>query len=180
MSTLNVSNITDGTTTELWKPIRGYEDAGCVSNMGRIKGKSGKIRKTFVSNNGYERVAIYSEGKRFTMSLHRLIAMTFCDGCEDGLVVNHKDGNKLNNCASNLEWVSVSENSKHGYHSLNRQPTRHWLRVPDAEIANIIRRRKSGETYKSIAEDYGVEQSAIRNRLKRASWNKWESIHVNA
>jgi|DEB0MinimDraft_10_1074344.scaffolds.fasta_scaffold50225_3 uncharacterized protein (DUF433 family) len=180
MSNLVVSNISDGTTTETWKPILGYEDAGYVSDAGRMIGKSGKFRKTYMGNSGYERVAIYSRGKRINASMHRLIAMTFCDGYEDGLVVNHKDGNKLNNCASNLEWVTVSENSKHSFDVLGRQPTRRWLRIPDAEIGKIIRRRENGETYKSIAADYGVRQEAIRNRLKRASWNKWESIHVNA
>lgn len=166
--------------SEVWKPIKGYEDCGQVSNMGRIRGVRGKIRKTFVSYNGYERVNLYVNGKRKHFSVHRLVAQTFCDGYQDGFVVNHKDGDKLNNVVDNFEWVSVSENSKHGYAELNRQPTRHWLRIPDAEIASIIRRRNSGETYKSIAKDYGVRQEAIRNRLKRAAWNKWESINVNA
>ena len=180
MSTLNVSNITDGTTTEVWKPIAGYEDAGHVSNLGRFRGKSGKIRDGYSSNSGYKRVALYSNGTRTNVSLHKLIAMTFCDGYEDGLIVNHKDGDKLNNQADNLEWATISENAKHGYNALGRQPTRHWIKVPDSEISAIMKRRDNGETYKSIAEDYGVRQEAIRNRLKRAAWDKWESINVNA
>lgn len=39
----------------------------------------------------------------------------FVDGYKEGLVVNHKDGNKLNNNASNLEWVTSSYNNKHAF-----------------------------------------------------------------
>lgn len=55
----------------------------------------------------------YLNAKRFFV--HRLVAYHFVDGYQDGLVVNHKDGNKLNNEADNLEWVTRSENDLHAF-----------------------------------------------------------------
>ena len=47
------------------------------------------------------------------MSLHQLIAQTFIPNPENKPIVNHIDGNTLNNCVSNLEWCTQSENMQH-------------------------------------------------------------------
>lgn len=55
------------------------------------------------------------------LKIHRLVAHAFCEGfSEIRNTVNHIDGNKFNNKASNLEWVSQSENNKHAYTALSR------------------------------------------------------------
>lgn len=56
-------------------------------------------------------------GKRIKERVHRLVARAFVDGYADGLTVNHIDGNKLNNAASNLEWVSLARNTQHQWES---------------------------------------------------------------
>ena len=53
------------------------------------------------------------DGKRKGFSVHTLVARAFCDGYKKGLIVNHIDGNKLNNYYKNLEWVTYKENSIH-------------------------------------------------------------------
>lgn len=58
--------------------------------------------------------------KRFF--IHRLVALHFCKGYQEDLIVNHKDGNKLNNIAENLEWVTHSENDLHAYKLKLRKP----------------------------------------------------------
>lgn len=50
-----------------------------------------------------------------TVLVSRLVAMTWCPGYREGLTVNHIDGNSLNNCAKNLEWVSIAENIRKGF-----------------------------------------------------------------
>lgn len=70
-----------------------------------------------VARNGYAEVAVMKNGKRVKERLHRLVALAFVEGHEAGLTVNHIDGNKLNNAASNLEWVSLARNTQHQWES---------------------------------------------------------------
>ncbi len=99
---------------EIWKPVADEHGRYEVSSLGRIRSsKSGRVRKSFYDNGwGYQRTVLSVGGKVVTVYLHRLVAMAFCDG-DKTLEVNHKDGNKQNNCAENLEWVSRSENMRH-------------------------------------------------------------------
>lgn len=94
-----------------------------VSNYGKVKsisryrtGRGTKkylakeiILSPFISNTGYKRVNI---GKKH-FSIHRLVAIAFIDNPENKEMVNHKDGNRLNNKKSNLEWNTNSENQLH-------------------------------------------------------------------
>lgn len=53
------------------------------------------------------------DGRRTRERVHRLVALAFCSGAADGLTVNHIDGDKSNNVARNLEWVSLARNTQH-------------------------------------------------------------------
>ena len=83
-----------------------------MSNLGRFKNSQGIIMTNYkINDNGYIRVYIYNK----THLLHRLIALTFIDNPNNKTQVNHKDGNKTNNCVSNLEWVCNQQNQIHKY-----------------------------------------------------------------
>ena len=97
-------------------------DAGLVWSCDRVVYRSsgrpnpipGKLLSTPVSTDGYCSVAL-TDTHHVTKSffLHRLVAMTFIPNTENKSEVNHKDGNKCNNCVSNLEWVTRLENQQH-------------------------------------------------------------------
>ena len=120
---------------ELWKPILGasrYE----ISNMGRVRTYY-KTKDYFAEIQSEPNpVSLYLQfhltldtGKTKTYRLHRLVAKAWVDGWrEDKDVVNHIDGDRLSNAASNLEWVSVSENNKHAYDKLGRPSNRAYQR----------------------------------------------------
>lgn len=96
---------------EVWKDVEGFEDKYRVSNMGRVMSKKTRnIMKTHILNSGYESASLYVEGKTSNRTVHRLVAYHFCEGYREGLHVNHKDGNRLNNVSTNLEWVTFQEN----------------------------------------------------------------------
>lgn len=121
---INISDYTtytenDSFANEIWKDVRGYECEYQVSNFGRIRslpriyGRKvlrGDLLKPYLTNNGYARICL--KGRNFFV--HRLVALTFCEGYANGLVVNHKDENKANNRADNLEWVTSEYNKFYG------------------------------------------------------------------
>ncbi len=85
---------------------------------GRIKSlKRGReiILKQMVHRDGYMQIGLCKNGKTRTFQVHTLIAMTFIPNPDNKPEVNHKDTNKKNNRASNLEWNTRSENIKHAF-----------------------------------------------------------------
>jgi hypothetical protein len=151
-------------STEIWKPIVGFEDCGWVSNMGRIRGKNGKIRKTNVGSNGYQRVGFH--GGQTTLLVHRLVARAFCEGFEPDLQVNHKDGDKLNNIVENLEWVSGSENRKHAFRIGLSTPSN--LKMTNEQVAEAVAMRDQGALFKDIAHKFDVDMSTAARRVGKA------------
>lgn len=102
------------TMKEVWLPIHDYEGLYEVSNLGRVKGlKRNHILKHGMNNSGYKMVTLWKNNKGNSQMIHRLVAKTFLP-YSDGLVVNHIDENKLNNCLDNLEWCTQRENVNHG------------------------------------------------------------------
>lgn len=100
---------------EIWRVI--FVDY-LVSNLGRVKSlKNGKekILSPFKASNGYLRVSLSIDGKQKNFAVHRLVAMAFIPNPKNKSQVNHIDGDKLNNCVENLEWVSSKENMRHAF-----------------------------------------------------------------
>lgn len=100
---------------ELWKNIKeasNYE----VSNFGNVRNKTTKyILKGRMSKSGYLMVSLKIDNTQKFQNryIHRLVAQEWIDNPEEKREVNHKDGNKINNNISNLEWVTSSENQRH-------------------------------------------------------------------
>lgn len=90
--------------------IEGYELT--VSDDGRVWGKSGRELKPGVLKNGYKFVVIYPNKKLNTICVHRLVAIAFLQNPNNLPCVNHKDGNKMNNNVSNLEWCTHQYNNQ--------------------------------------------------------------------
>lgn len=148
---------------EEWRPIPGFEHRGEVSNLGRIRSRYGVIRKTVVSNNGYERVGLMKVGGKNTnyVTVHRLVALAFCPDYQDGYTVNHIDGNKLNNVATNLEWVSHKNNIRHAYRLGLRKNSHRKPIIPHSDRGALLEARAKGITYRELAERYGVNSASV-------------------
>lgn len=104
------------------RDIDGYEgcyqicengDIFSLPRKGTIKNKMKICQR--VNKYGYVQVVLMKNNKRKTFLVHRLVANAFVNNDSNLKVVNHIDGNKTNNNANNLEWCSVSENTKHAY-----------------------------------------------------------------
>ena len=84
-----------------------------VCDNGYILSKRGKPLKPSTNHKGYQIVNLMINNKRVGIAVHTLVARAFCNGYKEGLTVNHKDGNKLNNDAKNLEWITNRDNTRH-------------------------------------------------------------------
>lgn len=104
---------------EIWKDIKGYDGLYQVSNTGRVRSSNG-IMKSRVSG-CYPRIKLCNNGASEHLFVHRLVAEAFIPNPENKSQVNHKDGNKLNNVVSNLEWVTPSENAIHSHRVLGHK-----------------------------------------------------------
>lgn len=150
---------------EIWKDVVGYEGLYQVSNKGNVRsvdryvphkifGKKfckGCLIIPHITNAGYYRVNLSKGNKYTSYDIHRLVAIAFLGVSEaSNLEVNHIDENKLNNDVSNLEWVTKSQNNKHGtkvqrgakkikhavcQYDLNGAFIREWASATDAERA---------------------------------------------
>ena len=88
----------------------------------------------YITSNGYKATAVKSNGKVYGMLVHRLVYLVHVGPIAAGMVINHKDGNKLNNNLKNLEVVTYSYNSIHAYKSGLVKPT-HGTHHPGAKLS---------------------------------------------
>lgn len=142
--------------TEEWKPISGYEGYYEVSNLGNIRSVdryvrsgNGSLRKipsrpvAQVVTHGYKVVCLSRENKQKCIRVHKIVCSEFNGVGAPNEVVNHIDGNKMNNQFDNLEWVTQKENWEHAI--------RNGLAVPTYGIKEVVC-LNTGRTYKSAAE----------------------------
>lgn len=154
-------------------PVDGFEDYlirgdGVVFTM-----KGGKTRelKPWISKHGYALVDLSVNKKITHKSVHRLVALAFIPNPDNKPEVNHKDGDKLNNSATNLEWSTKSENIAHSFGVLGNKHPR----------AKQVRCVETGRTYKSVSEAarlHGTNVSnicaVIKGRRALAGGFSWE------
>lgn len=102
-------------SAEEWKPISYLNNKYEASSFGRIRNaKTGKVLKQFTDLHGYLILTTRPEPYSQTNTrVHQAVADAFLGPRPKGFVVNHIDGNKLNNTPSNLEYVTPSENNIH-------------------------------------------------------------------
>ena len=154
---------------EVWKDLMDYEGLYQISNLGRLKSLDrvvrykysdrifkGKVHNPPVGSNGYMTVCLTVNNKSKTLSLHRLVAKHFVPNPDNMREVNHIDGNKTNNRADNLEWVSSSQNKLHGLKSkLYRSGEDHELSKISSNDTAYIRRMRGIKTGVELAEELG-------------------------
>lgn len=116
---------------EEWKDVKGYEGLYQVSNLGRVKSLARykknnlgsksligeKILKQSKNNRGYCRIHLCKDAHKKAFSVHRLVADAFVPNPKNFTDVNHKDENKENNRADNLEWCDYEYNINYGTHN---------------------------------------------------------------
>lgn len=110
------------------KPVKNFDEY-TVTSDGKIisyKFHQPRIMKGFINKGGYYYVDLCKHNKTYRFGVHQLVAKAFVSGWFEGAVVNHKDGNTLNNDYTNLEWVTQKENIHQGYITSGVSALRHY------------------------------------------------------
>lgn len=127
---------------------------------------------------GYHVISLSKNNNPKYFYLHRLVAEHFVPNPENKKYVNHKDGDKSNNHASNLEWCTASENSQHAIDNEMYKPPsfkgeEHGMCKITPDIVRSIRALYGGGNYtqKKLSKLYGLGQTQIGRIVRRESWS---------
>lgn len=163
---------------EEWKDVNGYEGYYEVSNLGRVRSKerliiyqNGKIvtRKSRVktptiSKGSYPRVGLQRDGKLSMKFVHRLVAEAFIPNPNNLPLVNHKDEDKTNPAASNLEWCDNSYNTSYSNKGLDRRSTKKGY-----NSGLVLKLSLSGV---EVSRYNGLTEACLQNNYTRGTLDK--------
>lgn len=141
----------------------------------RIKKDKKYEIKGSINYYGYLEICFWVNKKGCSKKIHRLIAEAFIPNPENKKTVNHKDGNKLNNSAKNLEWATIGENVRHA-RKLGLYPDRKGEDHPNSKLTNKdvieIRRLCKEKKYNQvqIAKKYNLTPRNVCSIKKRETW----------
>lgn len=162
------------------KQIPDYEGFYDIYEDGRIYShNSNKFMKLTKTVDGYYSISLSKTGKKKQHKHHRLMMITFKPIKDpDRFVVNHINGNKLDNSLSNLEWCTVEENNNHAIENkLNRGKNK----LSDEQVVEIKKHIKSLQPntirYISlqIAPLYNISPRTVESIIINRRWNH---IHI--
>ena len=136
------------TPVEEWRCIDGFPNYK-VSNLGRVYSafRGGRILVPQFTKKRYLKVHLQNHGRNQNFFVHKLVALAFIGEREsDAMQINHKNGVKSDNRATNLEWCTASENTLHAYRVLKRrapQQGRHHTEDVRRRISESNKRTKA-------------------------------------
>lgn len=160
----------------MWKVIP-FESEYEVSLNGEVRNKSTKhIKSLRITEAGYYRVTLYPSGKSYTV--HRLVAQTWIDNPNNYPVVNHKNGNKLDNRVENLEWCTVQYNTRHAIDVTKKMICVNWTGDKNPLVTldyGLVYSIKFGclsrLPIKQLSLMFGLREDTFRKILRGETWN---------
>ena len=161
-----------------WREVKSNPDY-IVSSDGQVGSRwYGKLRilKGNRDTGGYIQVVLCDgSGGRRTVFVHTLVAEAFLGPSPTPEhTVNHKNGIKTDNRATNFEWLTRTENVRHAYHVLGRTNPRgeahYHAKFTETDVREMRRRCAAGETQTQVAKDYGIAQGHVNNIVTGKGW----------
>lgn len=179
---------------EVWKPCPGFTTTHEVSNLGRLRSidricktsrgprrMNGKVLAIdYTHQQDYAGLQLSVNGVKKRKTVHSLVARAF-HGAPPGPVgsrsgeytVDHVDGDKTNNCADNLEWVTSDENRRRAIErgTIPRGATHPRSKLTEDDVRHMRELYESGEhTQTALAEQFGISPSQVSVIIRRKAW----------
>lgn len=155
-----------------WRPVIDFEGRYEVSSSGDVRSvKSGRVLAKPLAGDGYQKAELWKDNVRTQTYVHRVVARAFLgEPSEPKTEINHKDGNKLNNAVTNLEWVTRSQNVRHAMYELgaNIRP----IIAVDVETSEVMRFPSASEAARQGYDDGNV-WNCLNGRKKTYKNKKW-------
>jgi hypothetical protein len=120
---------------------------------------------------GYLTVSLWKDGQSNGKLIHCLVAEAFLGPKAFGMQVNHIDGDKINNCIRNLEYLSPLENSRHAvlYGLMPKGERAGAAKLTEVQVREI-RAAEGSLSHAGIAQRYGITATAVWRILRRQTW----------
>jgi hypothetical protein len=152
---------------EEWRPVVGWEPWYEVSNLGRVRrigaGKGatvGMVVKPGPAGCGYLKHKLsHSGGKGVDVYVHHMVAAAFLGPCPEGLERDHINGDRIDNRAENLRYVTPAVNraSRH----LGRGSTHYRSLFTETQVDEMRRLDSQGIHYRDIAEMFKAKAGTV-------------------
>ena len=167
------------------KPIHGFPGY-LISNYGevyslwygsgiaaRIGESPHRLKTSIDKKDGRECITLSRNKKRLSRKICRLVLTVFVGICPEGFEACHfPDRNPSNNRLDNLRWDSKASNyaDRIEHKTCNRGVRNGSAKLNPAQVRQILKRKNNGETYLSLATEYGVSLSAVQQICERRTW----------
>jgi hypothetical protein len=170
---------------EEWKIVREFPIYE-VSNLGRVRSisrtdshgvhkESVILKPQLDGKKNYYHVTLVYNGKRKIINVHRLVAKAFIENPNNYNSVNHKDENKRNNAADNLEWCTTKYNNNYGSRKGIKQGVKHPMCKIDLETVAFIKKNhiSCGGNIKNsdLAKMFNLSVSHVSGIAHGRYWN---------
>ena len=159
---------------EIWKTIQDYGGLYQVSNTGKVRDLKNHIKSVYKNNKGYACLSLYYNGKTYHPTVHRLVAKVFIPNPSNYEQVNHKDCNKENNNAENLEWCNQRYNYDEGMKTFqySKNEEHYFAKLKNSDIPIIYELYKLGFTRATVAKIFSINPSSLEAIEKGISYRE--------
>lgn len=156
----------------IWKRFLDYDYE--VDNTGRVRRIStGRILSQCDDGHGYRKVTLWHNGSQEAVKVHRIVAIAFLGmPAEVSDEVNHIDSIRHNNCPSNLEWLSHTQNMQHAWASgsMKRGSESYLAVLDEKKVEQIKLAIIAGATNSELSKVYNVARGTIGKIRQLKTW----------